>query len=393
MSQQKVPTLYEWVGGIDRIETLFMTFYQRVPDDPILAAVFANMSPQHFRTVAHFVGEVLGGPKLYSGDGIHSHSTMIAKHLSRHLTNRQRMRWMELLLDTADQLNLPDDPEFRSALVGYLEWGSRLAVINSASSVNPIEESAAMPDWGWGEPKGPYIESNQGSAAQNSVDVVSVVSPSISSSVEIVRGRNMTIRFDSSRCIHSRSCVLGAPNVFKANTAGEWIYPDAISPEKLIAVAQNCPSGAIRYERHDGGPGEAAPEVNTIHIRENGPYAIHGELAAALKTEGYRVTLCRCGQSKNKPWCDGSHVSANFVASGEPKSGSIEPLHVRDGELAVTPLRNGPLRIAGSVEICSGTGRPVVRTKEAYLCRCGLSKNKPFCDGSHSKSDFTAEGD
>jgi hemoglobin len=157
MSQQPVPTLYEWVGGIERIETLFMTFYQRVPDDVILAPVFAGMSPHHFRTVAHFVAEVLGGPKLYSGDGSHGHSTMIAKHLSRHLTNQQRMRWIELLLDTADQLNLPDDPEFRSALVAYLEWGSRLAMINSASDVNPTEQSAPMPQWGWGEPKGPYL--------------------------------------------------------------------------------------------------------------------------------------------------------------------------------------------------------------------------------------------
>lgn len=160
MSQHTVPTLYEWAGGINRIETLFMTFYQRVPDDPILAPVFAQMSPQHFKTVAHFVGEVLGGPKLYSGDGIHNHSTMIAQHLARHLTNQQRKRWMELLLDTADQLNLPDDPEFRSALVAYLEWGSRLAVINSAANANPAEVSAPMPQWGWGEPKGPYIESN-----------------------------------------------------------------------------------------------------------------------------------------------------------------------------------------------------------------------------------------
>jgi hemoglobin len=159
MTQGKIPTLYEWVGGIERIETLFMAFYQRVPEDTILAPVFAEMSPHHFKIVAHFVGEVLGGPKLYSGDGSHNHSTMVAKHLERHLTNQQRKRWMDLLLDTADQLNLPDDPEFRSALVGYLEWGSRLAVINSASSDNPISESAPMPKWGWGEPKGPYIPS------------------------------------------------------------------------------------------------------------------------------------------------------------------------------------------------------------------------------------------
>jgi hemoglobin len=156
METKQIPTLYEWVGGMGRLEALFMRFYARVPDDPILAPVFAHMSPQHFRTVAHFVGEVLGGPALYSGDGVHGHSTMVAEHLGRHLTGEQRKRWMTLLLDTADELNLPDDPEFRSSLVGYLEWGSRLATINSATTANPIDTKAPMPKWGWGETKGPY---------------------------------------------------------------------------------------------------------------------------------------------------------------------------------------------------------------------------------------------
>jgi hemoglobin len=156
MATKQVPTLYEWAGGIDAIEGLFMNFYERVPADPLLGPVFARMSPQHFRTVAHFVAEVLGGPKLYSAEAGHGHSSMVAQHLGRHLSQSQRRRWMELLLDTADQLGLPDDPEFRSALVGYLEWGSRIAVLNSGATDNPIDESAPMPRWGWGETKGPY---------------------------------------------------------------------------------------------------------------------------------------------------------------------------------------------------------------------------------------------
>jgi hemoglobin len=156
METKAIPTLYDWAGGIERLETLFMRFYERVSVDPVLAPVFAKMSSEHFRTVAHFVAEVLGGPILYSGDGIHRHSTMVAKHLGRHLTDEQRKHWMALLLDTADQLKLPDDPEFRSALVGYLEWGSRLAVLNSATTENPIDNNAPMPKWGWGATKGPY---------------------------------------------------------------------------------------------------------------------------------------------------------------------------------------------------------------------------------------------
>jgi hemoglobin len=154
--EAKTPTLYAWVGSIGRIEALFGAFYERVPADAVLGPIFAQMSKDHFRTVAHFVAEVLGGPRLYTGDELHSHSSMVAKHIGRHLTNEQRKRWVSLLLDTADELKLPDDPEFRSALVGYLEWGSRLAVINSTNTENPIGSDAPMPKWGWGEVKGPY---------------------------------------------------------------------------------------------------------------------------------------------------------------------------------------------------------------------------------------------
>jgi hemoglobin len=152
----KTPTLYEWAGGIERIETLFATFYARVPGDAVLGPIFAQMSQDHFRVVAHFVAEVLGGPNLYTENRVHSHASMVAKHIGRHLTNEQRKRWISVLLDTADELNLPDDPEFRSALVGYLEWGSRLAVLNSTAAENPIGNEAPMPKWGWGETKGPY---------------------------------------------------------------------------------------------------------------------------------------------------------------------------------------------------------------------------------------------
>jgi hypothetical protein len=78
---------------------------------------------------------------------------MVSRHLSRHLSQAQRRAWVALLLDTADELGLPDDPEFRSAIVGYLEWGSRLAVINSASDENAIAPGTPMPKWGWGEVK------------------------------------------------------------------------------------------------------------------------------------------------------------------------------------------------------------------------------------------------
>ncbi len=210
--------------------------------------------------------------------------------------------------------------------------------------------------------------------------------------IEVVQGRDLSIHFEARRCIHSRHCVLDAPSVFKANTPGEWIYPDTVSAEALVGVAHSCPSGAIRYVRHDGGVPEAAPAVNQLRIRENGPYAVHADLLVAGQPDGYRATLCRCGQSQNKPWCDGSHAPAGFTASGEPKTGAVDPLAVRDGPLQVTPMRNGPLQLLGNLEICAGTGRTVARITEARLCRCGQSKNKPFCDLSHLAAGFEADG-
>jgi CDGSH-type Zn-finger protein/uncharacterized Fe-S cluster protein YjdI len=210
--------------------------------------------------------------------------------------------------------------------------------------------------------------------------------------VEVAQGRDISIHFEARRCIHSRHCVLDAPSVFKANTPGEWIYPDTVSAEALVGVAHSCPSGAIRYVRHDGGAAEAAPAVNQLRIRENGPYAVHADLLIAGQPDGYRATLCRCGQSQNKPWCDGAHGPAGFTASGEPKSGTLDALAVRDGPLQVTPLRNGPLQVLGNLEICAGTGRTVARVTEARLCRCGQSKSKPFCDLSHLVAGFEADG-
>ena len=98
--------------------------------------------------------------------------------------------------------------------------------------------------------------------------------------IETVEGRDVTIAFEAKRCIHARICVLQQPDVFKANVKGPWIAPDeATTTEGLVAVAQNCPSGAIQYKRHDGGPEEAAPPVNLAQVRENGPLALRGDLS------------------------------------------------------------------------------------------------------------------
>ncbi|RYE91186.1 MAG: globin, partial [Myxococcales bacterium] len=155
MTDRPVPTLFDWMGGAPALERLFATFYARVPSDPTLAPVFARMSPAHQEHVAAFVGEVFGGPRTYT-EQHGGHAAMIQHHLGRALTEAQRQRWVQLLLECADELGVPDDPEFRSALVAYLEWGTRLGVINSQPGAD-VNVEAPMPRWGWGEAKGPYI--------------------------------------------------------------------------------------------------------------------------------------------------------------------------------------------------------------------------------------------
>ena len=212
----------------------------------------------------------------------------------------------------------------------------------------------------------------------------------MSEDIEEVAGDAVTIRFEAKRCIHARGCVLGRPDVFVPNVAGAWIHPEAATADEVAALAHNCPSGAITYLRHDGGPAEAPPRVNLVRVRENGPLAVHAPMTIAGQPAGLRATLCRCGHSANKPYCDGSHTAAGFAATGEPPSATSTPLAARDGALAITPAPDGPLLVSGNLELVSGTGRTIDRCTKAALCRCGGSANKPYCDGSHKANGFRA---
>jgi len=206
-----------------------------------------------------------------------------------------------------------------------------------------------------------------------------------------VRGEKVVVRFEAKRCIHSRNCVLGQPAVFVPNSPGGWIHPDAAPVEAITALVETCPSGALSYQRLDGGKEEQAPVVNTVRVRENGPLAFHADLRLEGSAPAFRATLCRCGASKNKPFCDNAHARMGFTATGEPAVQDSPALTQRGGELKVSPLPDGPLFVSGNVEIVSGTGHTVLRTRKVALCRCGGSKNKPFCDGTHAQNGFQSD--
>ena len=143
------PTLYEWAGGADALERLTELFYEKVRADELLEPVFRGMEAQHPKWVAMWLGEVFGGPARYTEErGGYPH--MLEKHRGRTLTEQMRRRWMQLICDAADDAELPSDPEFRSAFVAYVEWGTRLAVANSQPGATPPPR-APVPRWGWGE--------------------------------------------------------------------------------------------------------------------------------------------------------------------------------------------------------------------------------------------------
>ncbi|MFZ5892660.1 MAG: ferritin-like domain-containing protein [Myxococcota bacterium] len=250
-------------------------------------------------------------------------------------------------------------------------------------AVTPAASDSAQPSAAQ-----PASAARVGDQAAASAASGSPPTPTVVDGVEHIQGKKLTLLYEGKKCIHARFCVTGAPRVFLANVKGPWINPDAMDVESLVEIAHACPSGAIRYQRQDGVADEHAPPVNLLAVREAGPYAVRGELEIAGQSGFFRATLCRCGASKNKPYCDGSHHEVGFSASGEPATGQADMLEVRNGPLRIEPELDGPLQVRGNLEITSGTGRVVARIQQARLCRCGGSSNKPFCDGTHARIGF-----
>jgi hemoglobin len=144
-----VPSLVEWAGGPAAIAALIDAFYDRVEADDLLGLLFpGGVSKDHRDHVTLWWVEVLGGPADYT-DRLGGYERMLAHHRDLAITGDQRFRFASLMSLAADDAGLPDDPEFRAAFVGYLEWGTRLAMHNSQPGAETVPH-APVPRWGWG---------------------------------------------------------------------------------------------------------------------------------------------------------------------------------------------------------------------------------------------------
>ncbi|HWE33637.1 MAG TPA: CDGSH iron-sulfur domain-containing protein [Solirubrobacteraceae bacterium] len=148
------PTMFEWAGGLPALTRMTRIFYEKyVPEDPLLAPLFANMSSDHPERVAKWLGEVFCGPRRYS-EQYGGYPRMVSQHIGKGLTEEKRARWVQLILRSAQEAGLPADPEFRSAFSSYIEWGSRLALENSQPGAKPPQQMP-MPHWDWNTAAGP----------------------------------------------------------------------------------------------------------------------------------------------------------------------------------------------------------------------------------------------
>ncbi len=207
------------------------------------------------------------------------------------------------------------------------------------------------------------------------------------------KSKDITVRFDLKRCIHAEECVRGLPGVFQRDRK-PWVDPSQGDANAIADVVRLCPSGALTFARQDGGAEEAAPDRNSVRIVEDGPLYLRGdiELHGPNGVERYtRLALCRCGAAHNKPHCDNSHIESGFRHDGsftkQPQTAEL------GGPIAVHIRENGPIMVVGNLQIESGDGsHSMLFSGKTWLCRCGHSENKPFCDGAHKRIAFVAPG-
>jgi CDGSH-type Zn-finger protein/uncharacterized Fe-S cluster protein YjdI len=207
-------------------------------------------------------------------------------------------------------------------------------------------------------------------------------------------GRKATVSWNGRLCIHVGECGRAKGDLFVGGR-DPWCQPDLSSDEEVADVIKRCPTGALTVDFVDGSGTEQPAPVNTVNVAYNGPLFVRGRLViedAPADAPGlaFRAALCRCGKSRNKPFCDNSHEKEGFSDYGAVgETGTRESDD--GGELNIKPIEDGPLMFNGNLTIRNSSGRDAWSGNRVALCRCGESGNKPFCDGTHKKAGFKSD--
>lgn len=206
-------------------------------------------------------------------------------------------------------------------------------------------------------------------------------------------GKEIDVFWDARLCIHMAECGQAKGDLFVSGRE-PWCVPDCTSKSEVREIVERCPSGALTYHDKAAAPEQASPE-NIVTVAYNGPLFVSGNLDIEGAPEDmpgvrFRAALCRCGHSKNKPFCDNSHEKAGFRDFGSVGERGAES-GPAGGKLAIKPAKDGPLMLSGPLTIRAASGRKAWHGNRVALCRCGESKNKPFCDGSHAAAGFKSD--
>tara|TARA_R110002096_G_scaffold401386_6_gene598306 strand:- start:48165 stop:48914 length:750 start_codon:yes stop_codon:yes gene_type:complete len=208
-------------------------------------------------------------------------------------------------------------------------------------------------------------------------------------------GTNGDVAWNGELCIHAGECGRAKGELFVGGRK-PWCEPDSGGTQnELVQVLKRCPTGALSFEQEGATVDEVADKENRLVVANNGPLYVSGQLeidgaTAEMPSVRYRAALCRCGHSKNKPFCDNAHEAVGFKDHGAVgDTGSV--LESEGGPLVIKRAANGPLLVSGNLRIVAASGRVAWSGTKAALCRCGHSKNKPFCDGAHKAEGFEAE--
>ena len=202
--------------------------------------------------------------------------------------------------------------------------------------------------------------------------------------IKMYKGPSVNVSFDSARCSHSGNCLKNLPGVFNLKSK-PWINLDGSDSVAVIDAVSRCPSGALQIS-------EPCDESVSLKVVPNGPLELRGDITLKSSfndtgTTASRLSLCRCGLSRNKPYCDASHQNRfkepGKIDSRAPSKTNQAPANA----VKVICVEDGPLMCKGNVEIHDGNNT-LLTVIDPALCRCGASGRKPFCDGSHNKTGF-----